>query len=151
MLVALHVCAEGGDGGYPAWRGAILAKLDIKSAYRLVPVHPNDRHLLGVQLMERRAAYYVDGMLPFGLRSAPKIFMAIADGLEWIMRERGMTFMDHYFDDFITMGLGAWPSFGSIWRNPGTNPGRARGAELSVGDGQAGGTYRLAWTVRWFG
>ena len=27
-------------------QGAQLAKLDIKSAYRLVPVHPHDRHLL---------------------------------------------------------------------------------------------------------
>ena len=82
-------------------RGALLAKLDIKSAYRLVPVHPDDRHLLG---MKWGATYYADGMLPFGLRSAPKIFTAVADGLEWIMRQRGVTFVDHYLDDFITMG-----------------------------------------------
>ena len=48
--------------------GALMAKLDIKSAYRLVPVHLSDRHLLGV---EWNGAIYVDGMLPFGLRSAP--------------------------------------------------------------------------------
>ena len=29
-------------------RGAILAKIDIKSAFRLIPVHPSDRHLLGM-------------------------------------------------------------------------------------------------------
>ena len=28
--------------------GALLAKLDIKSAYRNIPVHPGDRHLLGI-------------------------------------------------------------------------------------------------------
>ena len=59
---------------------ALLAKLDIKSAYRLVPVHPDDRPLLGIQW---KGGTYVDGMLPFGLRSAPKIFTAVADALEW--------------------------------------------------------------------
>ena len=54
-------------------RGALLAKLDIKG---LVPVHPQDRYLLGV---EWGGAFYVDGALPFGLRSAPKIFTAVAD------------------------------------------------------------------------
>ena len=29
--------------------GALMAKVDIKQAYRIVPVHPDDRHLLGVQ------------------------------------------------------------------------------------------------------
>ena len=32
-----------------AGHGALLAKLDIKAAYRNVPVHPNNWHLLGVQ------------------------------------------------------------------------------------------------------
>ena len=56
--------------------GALLAKQDIRSAYRLIPVDPRDRLLLGVQW---RSAQYVDGSLPFGLRSAPKIFTAVAD------------------------------------------------------------------------
>ena len=30
-------------------RGALLAKFDLESAYCLVPVHPVDRHLLGVR------------------------------------------------------------------------------------------------------
>ena len=59
--------------------GALLAKADIKSAYRLVPVHPDDRLLLGV---EWQGMQYVDAMLPFGLCSAPKLFTAIADVLE---------------------------------------------------------------------
>ena len=28
-------------------RGALMAKIDIKSAYRLLAIHPQDRHLLG--------------------------------------------------------------------------------------------------------
>ena len=52
-------------------RGTALAKFDIASAYRVVPVHPVDRMLLG---MKWRGDLYVDGALPFGLRSAPKQF-----------------------------------------------------------------------------
>ena len=60
--------------------GTLLVKIDIESAYRLVPVHPADRPLQAVQW---DGAIYVDPMLPFGLRQAPKIFNAMADGLEW--------------------------------------------------------------------
>ena len=45
-------------------KGALLAKMDIESAYRIVPVHPEDRALLGVRW---KGAVYVDAMLPFGL------------------------------------------------------------------------------------
>ena len=34
-------------------RGALLAKIDIKSAYRMLPVHPDDRWLLGMRSMGR--------------------------------------------------------------------------------------------------
>ena len=52
-------------------RGALLAKIDIKSAFRLLPVHPADRHMLGMQWKD---GVYIDTCLPFGLRSAPKLF-----------------------------------------------------------------------------
>ena len=44
--------------------GALLAKVDIESAYRLIPVHPDDRSLLAVKWY---GEIYVDMMLPFGL------------------------------------------------------------------------------------
>lgn len=78
-----------------------MAKFDIESAYRLVPVHPDDRPLLG---MKWRDFLYVDTALPFGLRSAPKIFNALADALEWIMRKQGVRCSLHYLDDFIVFG-----------------------------------------------
>ena len=81
--------------------GALLAKIDIKSAYRLIPTHPTDRHLLGIRWRDK---YYVDNKLPFGLRSAPKIFNAIADALEYCIRREGVNEVEHYLDDFITMG-----------------------------------------------
>ena len=46
----------------------------------------------------------MNGMLPFGLRSALKIFTAVADALEWCIREAGVSEVDHYLDDFVTLG-----------------------------------------------
>ena len=46
---------------------------------------------------------YVDTSLPFGLRSAPKIFNAVADALHWILTQQGWTSL-HYLDDFLLFG-----------------------------------------------
>ena len=46
----------------------------------------------------------MDLMLPFGLRSAPKIFTAVVDVVEWITRGKGAEFVIHYLDDFLVMG-----------------------------------------------
>ena len=80
--------------------GALLAKVDIESAYRLIPVHPEDRPL---QAMRWNNQIYVNPMLPFGLRSAPKIFNAVADALHWYLSLRGITHLFHYLDDFIIL------------------------------------------------
>ena len=52
-------------------KGALMAKFDLKAAYRNVPVHPDDRWLLG---MVWENQLFVDTTLPFGLRSTPMIF-----------------------------------------------------------------------------
>ena len=57
-------------------RNTLMAKLDLKSAYRMVPVHQEDQWLLG---MSWNNQLFVDTRLPFGLQSAPKIFSAVAD------------------------------------------------------------------------
>lgn len=81
--------------------GTQLAKFDLKSAYRLVPVFPEDRLLLGIRW---RDSVFVDTVLPFGMRSAPKLFNAVADALQWIIRSRGPRFVFHYLDDFALVG-----------------------------------------------
>jgi hypothetical protein len=78
--------------------GAFMAKIDLKSAYRMVPVHSGDQHLLG---LNRRGTTYINSALPFGLRSAPIIFMAVADALAWAMLCRGVPANLHYLDDFL--------------------------------------------------
>ena len=82
-------------------RGAVMAKMDIKQAYRNIPVHPGDSLLLG---MRWQGKTFVDRALPFGLRSAPLIFTAVADALQWIMEQVGATWVRHYVDDYITIG-----------------------------------------------
>ena len=81
--------------------GALMAKIDIEAAHRLLPVHPQDRVLQAVQW---KGKTYVDPMLPFGLLSAPKIFNAVADALEWILLREGVEVCRHYLDDFFMAG-----------------------------------------------
>ena len=79
----------------------LLAKLDIKEAYRLIPVHPNDRIFQGICWQD---SIFVDCQLPFGLAFAPAIFSALSEALEWILRQRGVRAVIHYMDDFLLMG-----------------------------------------------
>ena len=48
---------------------------------------------------------YIDTCLPFGLRSAPRLFNILADLLTWSAEQRRISFVIHYFDDFLTVGL----------------------------------------------
>ena len=82
-------------------RGTLLVKVDLENAYRMAPVNPDDRPLLG---MEWKGQWYVDTALPFGLRSAPKIFTALADGLIWILFNQGVQSAIHYLDDYLLFG-----------------------------------------------
>ena len=77
------------------------SQFTTKAAYRNVPIHPDDRWLLG---MSWEGRVYVDAALPFGLRSAPIIFSAVADALEFIIRRKGVEEIGHYLDDFIVLG-----------------------------------------------
>ena len=79
-------------------QGAFLAKIDLKAAYRKVPVHPEDQYLLGISWKDQ---IFCDRVLPFGLRSAPIIFNAVADALAWAMLCVGIPDLVHYLDDFL--------------------------------------------------
>ena len=83
-------------------RDTRLAKMDLKKAYRMVPVHPDVHAILGLSLERDR---FIDTALPFGLRSAPKIFSAVADALAWVLHDRGVSDQMHYLDDFLFLGL----------------------------------------------
>ena len=82
-------------------RGALLAKMDVKEAFHNIPIHPDDRLLLAMGWNNKM---FVDKCLPFGLRSAPIIFSAVADALQWIIQQKGVNYLFHYTDNFITVG-----------------------------------------------
>ena len=66
-------------------KGVLLGKMDMKSVYCIIPVHPDDQLLLGVRW---QGEVYINTRLSFGLRSAPIIFTALADALEWIVKQQ---------------------------------------------------------------
>ena len=80
--------------------GCLLAKLDLKEAYRAVPVHPANQPRLAVRWNNTA---FLDRALPFGLCSAPKLFSALTDGLMWILHSKGVQWDLHYLDDFLLL------------------------------------------------
>ena len=74
-----------------------MGKRDIRHAFRLCPVQPDDWPLL---VYWWRGNFYVGIVLPFGMRSSPFIFNTFADSIEWIARTKaGLRNMLHYLDD----------------------------------------------------
>ena len=78
-----------------------MAKVDIRRAYRNIPVHPDDWVLMG---MKWEGDLFINTALTFGLRSAPKKFNAVADAVEWIVKQQGVDYVLHYLDDFLVIG-----------------------------------------------
>ena len=76
-----------------------LAKSDIKSAFRIIPVHPSNYHLLGFRW---RDLFYFDKCLPMGCSSSCKIFESFSTALHWItsqfLPDIGIV---HVLDDFL--------------------------------------------------
>ncbi|XP_061488169.1 uncharacterized protein LOC133387438 [Rhineura floridana] len=82
--------------------GALMGKCDIKSAFRLLPVHPGDFELLGFAFMGK---YYVDRALPMGCSISCSVFERFSSFLEWAVRRRGgRQSVVHYLDDFLFAG-----------------------------------------------
>ena len=55
---------------------ALLAKIDVKEAYRIIPIHSDDRPFLELNW---NGQTYIDCQLPFGLASSPTIFSAVGE------------------------------------------------------------------------
>jgi len=76
-----------------------MAKTDLKSAFRFIPIHPDDWNLLGIYWQSK---FYVDLYLPFGLRSVPFLTNLLSDALEWILKNKyGIKRVIHILDDFF--------------------------------------------------
>ena len=83
-------------------KGALLAKVDVKSAFRICPVSPLDWHYLGFTFAD---LWFVDLCLPFGMRSSVNRFTQLASSLLWIMQNNyDITDITHYLDDYFLAG-----------------------------------------------
>ena len=81
---------------------AHLAKTDIKSAFRIVPIHPDDHHLLGMSLNNK---FYYDTTLPMGCSMSCSIFESFSTAIQWIANNKlGIPRMVHVLDDFLIIG-----------------------------------------------
>ena len=79
--------------------GCFMAKTDVKSSFRIIPIHPNDFALLG---MKWQNSYYFDRCLPMGCSSSCAIFEAFSTALEWLAINRlGASGVLHILDDFL--------------------------------------------------
>ena len=77
---------------------AVMCKLDIKDAFRLIPVRKADWPLLGYEWNNH---FYFHTKLPFGLRSSPYHFNRFAVLLAWLAGSKsGSTDIVQYLDDF---------------------------------------------------
>ena len=88
-------------------RGALLAKVDVRAAFKLIPVRPEQRRLLGFQWDGR---YYYQAALSFGSRSSSRIFTDFADCLEALFQQMaGLAEARKYIDDFWVVSPGDAP------------------------------------------
>ena len=87
-------------------KGTLMSKIDIKDAFKHIIVNPDYWHLLGStwNTIDGDVQFYVDLVLPFGLRSSPFLFNQVAIGLEYIMKCKGASIVEHYLDDYFTCG-----------------------------------------------
>ena len=76
-----------------------MGKTDIDSAFRLIPIHPNNHSLLGFKF---GSEFYYDSCLPFGASSSCSIFEAFSSALEWVARYKyNIEHIVHILDDFL--------------------------------------------------
>jgi hypothetical protein len=82
--------------------GALLAKVDIENAFRIIPIHPADPYLLGFAIGDD---FYYDRCLPMGCRSSCAIFESFSSALQWVaMNKLSIPAVTHILDDFIFIG-----------------------------------------------
>ncbi len=81
--------------------GALLANLIFKVLFALYRCTPP---IVICWPCSGMVTYFIDTCLPFGLRSAPKLFNIMADLLAWVLKDQGISYVIHYLDDYLTIG-----------------------------------------------
>jgi hypothetical protein len=80
-------------------RGCHLAKMDVKSAYRLLPIHHTDWHLSGCVI---EGLLFIDTYMPFGGRSSGYIWKRYAQAMQWSLQHKyDIPPTSRWVDDFL--------------------------------------------------
>ena len=77
-----------------------MSKTDIKSAFRIMPIHPKNYHLLDITW---EGQFYFDKCLPMGASSSCHLFERFSTALEFIGKKSGIHHIIHYLDDFLLL------------------------------------------------
>lgn len=87
-------------------RACLMAKTDIANAFRIVPIHQDDRHLLGFAWKNSMGVlqYYMDACLAMGLSISCQTFERFSTALQWVMECKYGATMSHILDDFFFVG-----------------------------------------------
>ncbi len=80
-------------------QGCWIAKADIESAFRILPISPGDYHLLGFKW---KGLYYYHKTLVMGCSMSCQTFEHFSQALQWILQVKySVATMSHILDDFI--------------------------------------------------
>ena len=85
-------------------RGGFMAKIDLKNAYRCVPIHPDCYEATGLKWKFRGSNEHIfmfDSRLGFGMAKSPEIFQRITKSVTRMMKRRGFEIVIVYLDDFL--------------------------------------------------
>ena len=101
---AIRLCREVGPG-------CCVAKTDFKSAFRNLPIRPQDRKWLVMKAQHPRTMktfYFVDKCLPFGASISCSHFQRVSNAIEAIFRHKAKAKANNYLDDFLLVALLKW-------------------------------------------
>lgn len=82
-----------------------MAKADIQSAFRLLPIHPLGFNSLGFHF---DGQIFIDKFLPMGCSLSCHYFEAFSTFLEWVVY-CVVGGVSHYLNDFLFVGPGLSP------------------------------------------
>lgn len=95
--------------GQVAGQGALQAKADIKSMFRLLPISPLSFNSFGFCFDD---LYFIDMCLPMGCSLPCAYFESFASFLQWVVSyESGFDSIVHYLDDFLFVGPAGSPLY----------------------------------------
>ena len=87
-------------------RNYFMVKIDLRHAYRSVPIHPSNFVATGLQWCfngDDHPTYFYDTHLPFGAKNSPEIFHRLTQSVRQMMVRRGFTSVVVYLDDFLVI------------------------------------------------